>query len=194
MRRSSVLVGRSVLALLMAFGSYAVLGGGSRPLEGNALDGAVSGAGYEHARVGDAWWVMLPAVRNRSGAPVEVIGVQVLDLPRGLRAERYAAFDADETGAPFLMVPDGSPEFPSGRYTDHSARPLRLAPGETSHVYPAVKVRVTGEVLGEPSSCRFTYARGADRFTQVLPCGFTLRLTPEEPEEGFLAAEVPAVS
>ncbi|MEV7275558.1 hypothetical protein [Streptomyces sp. NPDC093111] len=164
------------MALLLTFGSYSALDGGSRPLEGNALDGAVHEAGFDHARVGEAWWVLLPVVRNRSGADVEVLDVRVLDLPAGLRAERYAAFDAEETGAPFLMVRDGGPEFPSGRYADRSGRPVRLEPGEVSRVYPAVKVRVTGEVLGEPSACRFTYARGADRFTQVLPCGFTLRL------------------
>lgn len=178
----STSVGRGACALLLALVSCAALDG-SRPLEGNALEGASGGAGYEHARVGEAWWVALPLVQNRSGAAVEVVDVQVLDMPRGLRAERYGTFDAAKIGGVALMARDGDPDVPTGTHDAYAKRPVRMEPGVTSTVYPAVKVVVTGEVSGDPSECRFTYRRGADRFTQVLPCGFTLRVEKRpEPE------------
>ncbi|MER8042014.1 hypothetical protein [Streptomyces sp. NPDC094032] len=181
MRGLSV-AGRAGFGVVLALVSGVVLSG-SRPLGGNALDGGSGGAGYAHARVGQAWWVALPMVQNRSGAAVEVVGVEVLDLPRGLSVQRYAAFDSAETRGVPLLFRDGDPGFTADAYKDYAKRPLRLEPGRPNSVYAAVKVVVTGEVAGDPSECRFTYDRGADRFTQVLPCGFTLRLEkPPEPE------------
>ncbi|MEU6978659.1 MULTISPECIES: hypothetical protein [unclassified Streptomyces] len=75
-----------------------------------------------------------------------------------------------------LIFPDGDSQFPSATYTDYSKGPIKLDPGKENRIYHSVKVTVTGPISGEASACRFTYKQGADRFTQDLPCRFTLSL------------------
>ncbi|MFC8505116.1 hypothetical protein ACFU3J_00350 [Streptomyces sp. NPDC057411] len=115
-------------------------------------------------------------MRNESDSPVELIDARVLDLPKGLKVNRYAAFDSEETRGVALIFPDGDPQFPAATYKDYSKQPIKLDPGKENYIYHSVKVTVTGPVSGEASTCRFTYTQGSDRFTQDLPCRFTLSL------------------
>lgn len=132
--------------------------------------------GSEHAAIGQSWWFALPLVQNRSNSPVELTGVQVLDLPRGLKVSQYAAFSSEETNGVALIFPDGDSQFPVAKYKDYSKRPVKLAPGNENDIYYSVKVSVNGRVSGEASLCRFAYSQGSDRYTQDLPCRFALKL------------------
>lgn len=151
---------------------------GTEAIKGNALRDPSPGgvAGNDHAKVGQAWWAALPLTQNVSSKPLELLDAQVLDLPKGLKISRYAAFNSEETNGVGLLFPDGSSDFPVSKYKDYSKSPIKLDPQKDGYFYYSVRLIVTGEVSGESSVCRYTYRQDGVKYMQDLPCRFTLKL------------------
>ncbi|MCK8677448.1 MULTISPECIES: hypothetical protein [Streptomyces] len=140
---------------------------------GNQSNGTV---GYSFAEKGDAFWFALPLPSNASGKDLRVVGAEISDLPEGLEVVRYGAFDLNDTEGIPLLLRDGDPGNPEfDQMKDHSQGFTVKARKLSDYVYMA-KLKITGKVQKNGTSCRYRYRQGGETYTQSLRCSFSIRL------------------
>ncbi|MFG3292695.1 hypothetical protein ACGF3G_28300 [Streptomyces sp. NPDC048179] len=137
-----------------------------------ALDGssqAAGVAGYDHAQVGDEYWVAMPPLSNKTGKPLTVVDAKIVHVPAGLRVTGYRVDSAGGDG--YLIGPS-----PVAATDDVKDGPIRVAAHSRSDLYYEARVKVTGAVHGDLTGCRFTYRQGSVTHHQDLGCDTRLRL------------------
>ncbi|MEU3549007.1 MULTISPECIES: hypothetical protein [Streptomyces] len=171
--------GRRVLRGLAALAVTAALtaaAGGDRARDYPQGDGIALPAqasflvGYEHAQVGDEYWVGGPLPENGTDRPLTVLRMRMQRVPEGLEVVRYGTATLRQTGGYALGVIQDLAVGP--------ARPFVVAPHGQAGAYVWTRVRVTGPVRGRLSGCRFWYRQGVVEFRQDVGCETVLRLGP----------------
>ncbi|MFJ9243086.1 hypothetical protein [Streptomyces sp. NPDC101776] len=68
--------------------------------QGKALDGGTQSQaelGFEHAQVGQEYWVSLPGTSNVPSTPVTLLNAEIVHVPKGLRVLEYKAVSEKDT-------------------------------------------------------------------------------------------------
>lgn len=108
---------------------------------------------------------------------IEISKAEIVDVPSGVEAIGYGAYDLDDTEGLPLLVKEGSRFTPKFReLTDHSKGGFTIRPKEMSEIFYVAHLRVTGTVHENATRCRFEYSQGGATYTQTLRCGLKLRL------------------
>lgn len=113
-----------------------------------ALDGSSHGsniAGFDHAQVGDEYWVAMPPLSNRTGKPLTVVDAKIVHVPAGLRITGYRVDTAD--GGYLIGT---SPVAPTD---DVRTGPVRVAGHDQSDQYYEARVKVTGATHQQDLGC-----------------------------------------
>ncbi|MFK0279723.1 hypothetical protein ACIQVL_04500 [Streptomyces sp. NPDC090499] len=165
---------RRLFAALLALSAAALTscsdGGGA------ALDGAGQGSnlvGYEHTQVGKEYWVTMPEMSNSSGKPLTVLSAEIVHVPAGLRVTGYRVVGAGTGGHPYGVIPVG--------VTNDSARPhqggsIPIKAHGSSDLYYEARVKVTGTVHGDLTTCRYGYRQGSTTYHEDIGCDTRIRL------------------
>ncbi|QES43510.1 hypothetical protein DEJ49_23270 [Streptomyces venezuelae] len=124
----------ALLAALALAGCLSSIGpGGAGAGTALAEDGAQSSGtvGNEHARVGDIWYLALPAPHNTSARSIEITRVAVDHVPAGIELLGFGAYDLDDTeGLPLLTKKNGAhtPDFEKLR--NYATKPVKVKVAE----------------------------------------------------------------
>jgi hypothetical protein len=147
---------------------------------GHSLNGGIRSngtVGTDHVRVGEEWWVAFPPVVNTSKQRLEVTGVKLLDVPKGLKVTEYRAVDSAESEGVSLISRQGDPDMPDiTRLKDHSGRPIEVNSGTDSDIYFVARLKVTGPISKNANGCQFEYEQDSKKYAQTLQCDTALRL------------------
>ncbi len=141
---------------------------------GIALDGGIQESGTvgsENAKVGETWWFALPIPTNTSAEPIEITGVSLVQVPKGIRVLRYGAYSLEDTEGLALLAKEGddwTPRFAALR--DHSGKPLKVAPHASSDIYYLARLKITSLPSRSARYCEFAYRQGGRAYTQTLDC------------------------
>ncbi|MFJ3770819.1 hypothetical protein ACIPX0_03900 [Streptomyces sp. NPDC090075] len=157
---------RQVLLALLTTALLTSCSGG-----GTALDGSSHGsdiAGFDHAQVGDEYWVAMPPLSNKTAKPLTVVDAKIVHVPAGLRVTGYRV---DTAAGGYLIGPS-----PVAATDDVRTGPVRVAAHDQSDQYYEARVKVTGAVHGDLTDCRFTYRQGSTTHHQDLGCDTRIRL------------------
>ncbi|SMF80043.1 hypothetical protein [Streptomyces sp. Amel2xC10] len=155
---------------------------------GTALDGGMQAEAeiaFEHAQVGEEYWVSLPLTSNASAKPLTLEKAEITHVPKGLRIIGYRAVSARDTdGHAMGVAPAGTDQVHDLEHArDHADRPVRVESDSVSDVYYLARLRVTGPVRADLTGCRYRYRQGGAEYRQDLPCVTRIRLgEPLEPE------------
>ncbi|MGY5051319.1 hypothetical protein ACWDE0_37895 [Streptomyces sp. 900105755] len=165
---------RRLFAVFLALGAAALTscsdGGGT------ALAGAGKSSnlvGYEHTQAGKEYWVTMPQMENTSGKPVTVLSGKIVHVPAGLRITAYR------------VVSDGTGPHPYGvravGVTDHNAlahqgSSIRIPAHTLSDLYYEARVKVTGTVHGDLTTCHYEYRQGSSTYREDIGCDTRIRL------------------
>ncbi|RPE44257.1 hypothetical protein EDD90_7493 [Streptomyces sp. Ag109_O5-1] len=168
---------RALLLLLTAALLTSCSGSGGTALEGDAK--ASDLAGYDHAQVGKEYWVTMPQMSNKSGKPLTVLSAEIAHVPAGLRITGYRVADAGTGGHPIGVIPVGADS--AG---DHKGDSIPVTAHGMSSLYYEARVKVTGAVHGDLSTCRYEYRQGSATYHQDLGCDTRIRLGTALPVEG----------
>ncbi|WP_216589800.1 hypothetical protein [Streptomyces brasiliscabiei] len=145
-----------------------------RPARGDALDSGMQTSGTvgsEHVKVGETWWFALPVPTNKSAEPIEITGVSIVRIPKGMKVLKYGAYSLEDTEGLALLVTEGeklTPRFAELR--DYSDKPVRVAPHQSSDIYYLARLKITGLPSQSARYCKFDYRQGGREFTQTLDC------------------------
>ncbi|MFJ3641014.1 hypothetical protein ACIPRD_14805 [Streptomyces sp. NPDC090108] len=183
---------RTVTALLLL--TAAVLtsctglqtGFGSHEAQGSALDGGEQtrmDISFEHAQIGQEYWVSLPQTSNRSSRALTVLNAEITPVPQGIRIMEYRADSGSDTdGHPVgvsLIKADGDD---LAEAPDHAGHPVPIRAHHMTDIYYLARVKVTGPIRGAFTKCRYRYRQGSTTYQQDLPCQTDIRLgTPLRP-------------
>ncbi|MFF7474967.1 hypothetical protein [Streptomyces sp. NPDC008092] len=159
---------RALFALLTVGLLTSCSGGGDTALDGSSQAAGV--AGYDHAQVGDEYWVAMPPLSNKTGKPLTVLDAEIVHVPAGLRVTGYRVEDSAGSGG-YLI---GSS--PVTATDDVRTGPIRVAAHSQSDLYYEARVKVTAAVHGDLTDCRFTYRQGSATHHQDLGCDTRIRL------------------
>ncbi|MFJ8493554.1 hypothetical protein ACIRBZ_35195 [Streptomyces sp. NPDC094038] len=157
---------RALLALLTTGLLTSCSGGGGAALDGSSQAAGI--AGFDHAQVGDEYWVAMPPLANKTGKPLTVIDARIVHVPAGLRVTGYRVDTAD---GGYLIGTS-----PVTATDDVRTGPIRVAAHDQSDRYYEARVKVTGAVHGDLTDCRFTYRQGSTTHHQDLGCDTRIRL------------------
>ncbi|MEU4047006.1 hypothetical protein ACK389_30365 [Streptomyces antibioticus] len=155
---------------------------------GTALDGGMQAEAeiaFEHARVGEEYWVSLPQTSNVSATPLTLEKAEITQVPEGLRIIGYRAVSARDTDGHAMGVASaGTDQVHDLEHArDHADRPVRVEADSVSDVYYLARLKVTGPVGADLTGCRYRYRQGDTEYRQDLPCVTRIRLgEPLEPE------------
>ncbi|WP_406435614.1 hypothetical protein OHB00_16440 [Streptomyces sp. NBC_00631] len=165
---------RRLFAVFLALSAAALTScsdGGGTALEGDAKHGNL--VGYEHTQVGKEYWVTMPQMENTSGKPLTVLSGKIAHVPAGLRISGYR------------VASDGTGPHPMGvtlvGVTDdhalaHKGSSFRIPAHTLSHLYYEARVKVTGAVHGDLTTCHYAYRQGSTTYNQDIGCDTRLRL------------------
>ncbi|MFJ9564971.1 hypothetical protein ACIRQQ_33675 [Streptomyces fuscichromogenes] len=145
---------------------------------GKALDGGGQAAnlvGYEHTQVGEEYWVTMPEMSNNSGKPITVLSAKIVDVPAGLRITGYRVANAGTGGHPIGVIPVGATDG-IGRASAHKGGQIQIKPHALSSLYYEARVKVTGPVHGDLTTCRYEYRQGSVTYHEDLGCDTRIRL------------------
>ncbi|MEV5958623.1 hypothetical protein AB0M11_33600 [Streptomyces sp. NPDC051987] len=165
---------RRLFAVFLALSAAALTScsdGGGTALDGDAKNGTL--VGYEHTQVGKEYWVTMPQMENTSGKPLTVLGGKIAHVPAGLRITGYRVVSDGAGPHPIGVIPVGVTD-------DHalarrgSAIPVKAH--TLSHLYYEARVKVTGAVHGDLTTCRYTYRQGSTTYHQDIGCDTRIRL------------------
>jgi hypothetical protein len=153
---------------------------GGRP-QGDALDGGMQSEaelGFEHAQVGQEYWVSLPETTNVSSSPLTILDAEIAHVPKGLSVLEYKAVSEKDTDGHAMgvsLVGDrATREMDDAR--DHAGRPITVRPNTAADVYYLARVKVTAPVRGDLTGCRYRYRQGGAEHRQNLRCVTRIRL------------------
>ncbi|MEV8539582.1 hypothetical protein [Streptomyces sp. NPDC051572] len=149
--------------------------------QGKALDGGMQSQaelGFEHAQVGQEYWVSLPETTNVSSSPLTILDAEIAHVPKGLRVLEYKAVSEKDTDGHAMGV-----SLVGGRATgemdhapDHTGRPITVGPHTAADIYYLARVKVTAPVRGDLTGCRYRYRQGGAEHRQDLRCVTRIRL------------------
>jgi len=133
--------------------------------------------GYDHARIGQRWWVALPPPDNGSSHAIEVTKAQITQVPEGLKLLDYGAYLREETDGLALIAREGDKESPDfASLTNYADKPVRVQAKSYSKIYYLARFEVTGPINDNISGCRFEYRQGDRSYQQNVMCDISLRL------------------
>ncbi|MER5787215.1 hypothetical protein [Streptomyces sp. NPDC001980] len=141
---------------------------------GTALEGAEQASalvGYEHTQVGKEYRVTMPEMSNNSGKPLTVLSAEIVHVPAGLRVTGYRVVGAD--GHPYGVIPVGDTDV---GVRPHKGSSIRLKSHGTSDLFYEARVKVTGTVHGDLTTCRYEYRQGSTTYHQDIGCDTQIRL------------------
>ncbi|MDX3641976.1 hypothetical protein [Streptomyces sp. MB09-02B] len=142
--------------------------------QGTALEGGTQEngtVGSENVKVGDTWWFALPVPTNKSAKPIEITGVSIVEIPRGMKVLKYGAYNLEDTEGLALLTKEGSnltPKFETLR--DYSTETVEVAPRTSSDIYYLARLKITSLPSESARYCRFDYRQDGREFTQTLDC------------------------
>ncbi|MFD8816860.1 hypothetical protein ACFV23_36585 [Streptomyces sp. NPDC059627] len=143
---------------------------------GTALDGAGQGSnlvGYEHTQVGKEYWVTMPEMSNNSGKPLTVLGARIVHVPAGLRVTGYRVVSAGAGGHAIGVIPVGVTD---DNALHHKGSSFQVKAHGSSDLYYEARVRVTGAVHGDLTTCRYEYRQGSTTYHEDIGCDTRIRL------------------
>ncbi|MEE1758126.1 MULTISPECIES: hypothetical protein [unclassified Streptomyces] len=141
---------------------------------GSALEGGIQESGTvgsENVKVGDTWWFALPVPTNKSAEPIEITGVSLVQVPKGMKVLGYGAYSLEDTEGLALLAKEGeelTPRFAALR--DHSDKPVKVAPHTSSDIYYLARLKITSLPSRSARYCEFDYRQGGRAYTQTLDC------------------------
>jgi hypothetical protein len=151
----------------------------SAPVRGNALHGGMQSQGVvgsDQAEVGQDWWFALPVPVNKSSKEIEITGVSLVDIPRGIKVVEYGAYSRDDTEGLALLVLEGEPHMPDlDRLENHIKEPVVVPARQESDIYYLAHLKITAPPDQSARYCKFQYVQGGKRYTQTLDCEVDLR-------------------
>ncbi|AZP22785.1 hypothetical protein EJC51_46135 [Streptomyces aquilus] len=127
---------------------------------------------FEHAQAGAEYWVSLPQPSNTSAKSLTLEKARITGVPKGLRIVGYRAVSAQDTdGHAMGVAPAGTPQVHDLEHApDHAGSPIQVKASATSDVYYLARLKVTGQVGGDLTGCRYWYRQGTTDYRQDLPC------------------------
>ncbi|MEU9451584.1 hypothetical protein [Streptomyces sp. NPDC048277] len=167
---------RRLFAVFLALGATVLTscsGSGGTALDGGLQSYGISG--YEHAQVGKEYWVTLPQMENTSGKPLTVLSGKIVHVPAGLRITGYRIAGAGAGGHPIGASPVGATD-DVGRAGARKGDRIRIKAHGLSDLYYEARVKVTGPVHGDLTTCRYEYRQGSTTYHQDLGCDTRIRL------------------
>jgi hypothetical protein len=151
----------------------------SAPVRGNALHGGMQSQGVvgsDQAEVGQDWWFALPVPVNKSSKEIEITGVSLVDIPRGITVVEYGAYSRDDTEGLALLVLEGEPHMPDlDRLENHIKEPVVVPARQESDIYYLAHLKITAPPDQSARYCKFQYVQGGKQYTQTLDCEVDLR-------------------
>ncbi|MFJ5549744.1 hypothetical protein [Streptomyces sp. NPDC093225] len=147
--------------------------------EGHALrTGDLAGeVFYEHAKVGDSFWLGIPFVENGSSDPLDLTGAYVEDLPPGMQfTGKSAAYNVYHTDAFVSLVREKDGTFDLQGFKDYSKTPVAVKPHGQTDVFYMVQLKVKDASAGIVEGCRLTYRQGGKDYWQKVPCRLRLKV------------------
>ncbi|MFE9767166.1 hypothetical protein ACFYPC_22025 [Streptomyces sp. NPDC005808] len=149
--------------------------------QGKALDGGMQSQaelGFEHAQIGQEYWVSLPETTNVSSSPLTILNAEITHVPKGLEVLEYKAVSEKDTDGHAMGVglagEGGTGEMDHAR--DHAGRPIAVKPNSAADIYYLARVKVTAPVRGDLTGCRYRYRQGTVEYRQDLRCVTQIRL------------------
>ncbi|MBW8796460.1 MAG: hypothetical protein JF597_23550 [Streptomyces sp.] len=167
---------RRLFAVFLALSAAALTScsdGGGTALGGSLQTYGISG--FDHAQVGDEYWVSLPQMSNTSGEPLTVLSGKIAHVPAGLHITGYRINSSGGGGHPLGPIRVGDAEAVD-RAGAHKGSSIPVKAHDTSDLYYEARVKVTGTVRGDLTTCRYTYRQGSTTYHQDLRCDTRIRL------------------
>ncbi|MGI5478810.1 hypothetical protein [Streptomyces lavendofoliae] len=162
-------------AVVMLLGAGSAASGATAG--GRALEGGVEPAyslGFETFQAGKGYWFNCPPLTNRSSAPVEVLGAELVGAPAGWRTGEVRAVDWRGESVGLGAYDETFATTPVMR-EDRAKAPVRVEPGERSTVWYMVRAEPrSASAAGRAEGCRFTYRSAQRVYTQELGATFSL--------------------
>jgi hypothetical protein len=175
---SSVVAVGLATAVLTSCGNARTSSGES---QGKALDGGMQSQaelGFEHAQIGQEYWVSLPETTNVSSSPLTILNAEITDVPKGLTVLEYRVVSEKDTDGHAMGVSlageRGTGEMDHAR--DHAGHPIAVKPNSAADVYYLARVKVTAGIRGDLTGCRYQYRQGTVDYRQDLRCVTQIRL------------------
>ncbi|MFF4114360.1 hypothetical protein [Streptomyces sp. NPDC001714] len=143
---------------------------------GTALDGAGQASnlvGYEHTQVGREYWVTMPQMENTSGKLVTVLSGKIVHVPAGLRITTYRVVSDGAGPHPVGVIPVGVTDDSA---LAHKGSSIRIPAHTLSHLYYEARIKVTGTVHGDLTTCRYEYRQGSTTYREDIGCDTRIRL------------------
>jgi hypothetical protein len=143
---------------------------------GTALEGSAHGSnlvGYEHTQVGKEYWVTMPQMENTSGKALTVLSGKIVHVPAGLRITGYRVVSDGAGPHPIGVIPVGVTDDSA---LAHKGSSIPIAAHVLSHLYYEARVKVTGAVHGDLTTCRYEYRQGSTTYRQDIGCDTRIRL------------------
>ncbi|WP_234536653.1 hypothetical protein [Streptomyces shenzhenensis] len=145
--------------------------GGGTALEGDAKHSNL--VGYEHTQIGKEYWVTMPQMENTSGKPLTVLSGKIVHVPAGLRVTAYRVVSDGAGAHPYGVVPVGLRD---DHALYHKGSSFRIRAHTLSDLYYEARIKVTGAVRGDLTTCRYTYRQGSATYNQDIGCDTRIRL------------------
>ncbi|MEU2621000.1 hypothetical protein ABZ642_23160 [Streptomyces sp. NPDC007157] len=168
---------RRLFAVFLALSATALTScsdGGGTALEGSLQAYGISG--YEHAQVGKEYWVSMLQMENKSGKPLTVLSGKIVHVPAGLRITGYRINSSGGIGGhPIGATPVGAAE-DVDRAGDHKGSSIQIKAHALSDLYYEARVKVTGAVHGDLTTCHYEYRQGSTTYHQDIGCDTRIRL------------------
>lgn len=147
---------------------------GTGEARGTALGGGMQSdmeISFEHAQIGQEYWVSLPQPANSSSRPLTVLSGELAPVPKGIRILEYRVFSGKDTeGHPLGVALFGEYEGQFERARNYAGHPMVVRPHHASVMYYMARIKVTGPIHGTLATCRFRYRQGSDTYRQDLDC------------------------